>query len=78
VPFVLYGCETWFVPLREECRLRVFENGVVREIFGDMGDGVTGDWRRLDNEEPVPLLLREFLVFYVTRKFITVFTTAGH
>jgi hypothetical protein len=48
---VLYGCETWSVTLREEHRLRVFENRVLREIFGHKRDGVTGEWRRLHNEE---------------------------
>jgi hypothetical protein len=48
---VLYGCETWSVTLREEHRLRVFENRVLRGIFGDKRDGVTGEWRRLHNEE---------------------------
>jgi hypothetical protein len=51
LPFVLYGCETWSVTLREEHRLRVFENGVLRRIFGPKRDGVTGEWRRLHNEE---------------------------
>jgi cell division protein FtsL len=48
---VLYGCETWSLTLREEHRLRVFENGVLRRIFGSKRDGVTGEWRRLHNEE---------------------------
>jgi hypothetical protein len=48
---VLYGCETWSVTLREEHRLRVFENRVLRGIFGPKRDGVTGEWRRLHNEE---------------------------
>jgi hypothetical protein len=47
----LYGCETWSVTLREEHRLRVFENRVLRGIFGTKRDGVTGEWRRLHNEE---------------------------
>jgi hypothetical protein len=51
LPVVLYGCETWSVTLREEHRLRVFENRVLRRIFGPKGDGVTGEWRRLHNEE---------------------------
>jgi hypothetical protein len=51
VPVVLYGCETWSVTLREEHRLRVFENRVLRGIFGAERDGVTGEWRRLHNEE---------------------------
>jgi hypothetical protein len=47
----LYGCETWSVTLREEHRLRVFENRVLRRIFGPKRDEVTGKWRRLHNEE---------------------------
>ena len=49
--FVLYGCETWSLTLREEHRLRVFENRVLRRIFGPKRDGVTGEWRKLHNEE---------------------------
>ena len=48
---VLYGCETWSLTLREEHRLRVFENRVLRRIFGHKRDGVTGEWRKLHNEE---------------------------
>jgi hypothetical protein len=48
---VLYGCETWYLTLREEHRLRVFENGVLRRICGPKRDVVTGDWRKLHNEE---------------------------
>jgi hypothetical protein len=48
---VLYGCETWPLTLREEHRLRVFENRVLRRIFGPKRDGVTEEWRRLHNEE---------------------------
>jgi hypothetical protein len=48
---VLYGCETWSLTLREEQRLRVFENRVLRRIFGPMWDKETGEWRRLHNEE---------------------------
>jgi hypothetical protein len=48
---VLYGCETWSLTLREEHRLRVFENRVLRGIFGPKGDEVMGDWRELHNEE---------------------------
>jgi hypothetical protein len=50
LPVVLYGCATWSVTLREEQRLRVFENRVLR-IFGPKRDEVTGEWRRLHNEE---------------------------
>ena len=48
---VLYGYEAWSLTLREERKLRVFENMVLRRIFGPGRDGVTGEWRRLHNEE---------------------------
>jgi hypothetical protein len=48
---VLYGCETWSLTLREEHRLRVFENGVLRKIFGLKRHEVIGEWRKLHNEE---------------------------
>jgi len=48
---VVYGCETWSLTLREECTLRVFENRVPRRIFGPKRDEVTGEWRKLHNEE---------------------------
>jgi hypothetical protein len=51
LPVVLYGCETWSFTLREEHRLRVFQNRVLRRIFGPKGDEVTGAWRKLHNEE---------------------------
>ena len=51
LPVVLYGCETWSLTLREERRLRVFENRVLRRVFGPKMDEVTGDWRKLHNEE---------------------------
>jgi len=50
-PVVLYGCETWSLTLREERKLRVFENMVLRRIFGSRRDEVTGEWKRLHNEE---------------------------
>ena len=50
-PVVLYGCETWSLTLREERRLRVFENKVLRRVFGPKRDEVTGEWRKLHNEE---------------------------
>jgi len=50
-PLVLYGCETRSLTLREECRLRVFENRVLRIIFGPKRDEVTGEWRKLHNDE---------------------------
>jgi hypothetical protein len=51
IPIVLHGCETWSLTLREENRLRVFENTVLRRIFGPRRDEVTGEWRKLHNEE---------------------------
>ncbi|KAJ4443813.1 hypothetical protein ANN_05594 [Periplaneta americana] len=51
LPVVLYGCETLTLTLREEQRLRVFENKVLRKIFGAKRDEVTGEWRKLDNTE---------------------------
>ena len=61
LPVVLYRCETWPLTLREERKLRVFENMVLRRIFGLRRDEVTGEWRRLHNEElndlyPHPIL----------------------
>jgi hypothetical protein len=47
----LYGCETWSLTQREEHRLRAFENRVLRRIFGSKIDEVTGEWRKLHNEE---------------------------
>ena len=50
-PFVLYGCETWSVALREKHGIRVFENTVLRRIFGPKREQLTGKWRRLHNKE---------------------------
>jgi hypothetical protein len=51
LPVFLYGCETWSLTLWEEHRLRVFQNRVLRRIFGPKRDEVTGEWRKLHNEE---------------------------
>ena len=56
MPVVLYGCETWSLTLRDERRLRVFENRVfenrvLRRVFGLKRDEVTGEWKKLHNEE---------------------------
>ena len=48
---VLYGCETWSLTLKEEGRLRVFENRMLKRIFGPKRDGVTGEWKKIHNEE---------------------------
>jgi hypothetical protein len=63
LPVVLYGCEIWSLTLREERRLRVFENRVLRKVFGAKRDEVTEEWRKLHNEElrdlyPVPNIVR--------------------
>jgi hypothetical protein len=60
---LLQGCETWSLTLREEHGLRVFENRVLRRLFGPKRDEVTGDWRKLHNEElhnlyPSPNIIR--------------------
>jgi hypothetical protein len=51
LPVVMYGYETWSLTLREERKLRVFDNNVLRRIFGPKRDEVTGEWRKLHNEE---------------------------
>ena len=51
LPVVLYGCENWSLTLREGRKLRVFENMVLRRIFGPRSDEVTGKWKKLHNEE---------------------------
>jgi hypothetical protein len=51
LPVVLYECETWSLILREEHRLRVFGNRVLRRIFGPKRNEVTGEWRKCHNEE---------------------------
>jgi len=60
---LLYGCETWSLTLREEGKLRLFENMVLRRIFGPRRDEVMGKWRRLHNEElNDPLLLNQYFL----------------
>jgi hypothetical protein len=51
LPVVWYGCKTWSLTLREEHRLRAFNNRVLRRIFGHKRDEVTGEWRKLHNEK---------------------------
>jgi hypothetical protein len=51
LPVVLYGCETWSLTLREEHRLRVFENRVLRRLLGPKRDEVAGEWRKLHKED---------------------------
>jgi len=59
LPVVLYGCETWSLILRKDCRLRGFENMVLR-IFGPKRDKVTGERRKLHNEELNHVLLVQY------------------
>jgi hypothetical protein len=51
LPVVLYGCETWSLTLKEERRIRVFKNWMLRRVFGHKRDEVTGEWRKLHNEQ---------------------------
>ena len=51
LPVVLYGCETWSLTLLQERTLRVFEDRVLKRIFGPKRDKLTGKWRKLHNEE---------------------------
>ena len=48
---VLYGCETWSLTLKGERRLRVYENRMLKRIFGPKRDGVTGEWKKIHNEK---------------------------
>jgi hypothetical protein len=62
VPVVWYGCETWSLTLREEHRLRAFENKVIRKISGPNRDEVTREWRYLDYEELHNLYLSSHMI----------------
>ena len=64
----MYGCETWSLTLREECRLRVFENRVLRKIFEARRDEVTGEWRKLQNEELNGLYLSQNVLQVIKSK----------
>ena len=59
LPDVLYGCKAWSLTLTEERRLRVFDSKVLSRIFGAERDEVTGEWRKLRNEE-----LYDFTLYY--------------
>jgi hypothetical protein len=51
LPVVLYGCEAWSLTLKEERRVKVIDNRVLRRVFGPKWDEVTCEWRKLHNEE---------------------------
>jgi hypothetical protein len=70
LPVVLYGCETWSLTLREEHRLRVFENKVLKRIFGPKRDEVTREWRKLLNEELHILFNEELHILYSSPNII--------
>ena len=65
---LLYGCETWSLTLREERRLRVFENRMLRRVFGPKRDKVTGEWKKLHNEELNDLYSLPNIVWMVKSK----------
>jgi hypothetical protein len=69
LPAVLYRCETWSLILREECRVRVFENRVLRRLFERKRDEVTGEWRRLHK--------KEFYALYSSPNIIWVIKSRG-
>jgi hypothetical protein len=68
MPVVLYLCETWSLTLREEHRLRVFENRVLRRIFGPKRDEVIGGWRKLHNEELHNLYCSRSIIRMITSR----------
>jgi len=68
LPIVLYGCETWSLTLREELRLRLSENRELRRIFGPKRDEVTGEWRKLHNEELSDLYCSPTIVRGITSR----------
>jgi hypothetical protein len=65
---VLYGCETWSLTLWEEHRLRAFENRVLRRIFGPKRDEMTGEWRKLRNEELLDLYSSSSIIRIIKSK----------
>jgi hypothetical protein len=75
LPVVLYGFETWSLTLRDESRLRVFENRVLINIFGSKRDEVTGEWRKLHNEMLNYLYCSPTIVWVIKSKIIR---CAGH
>jgi len=71
LPVVVYGCGTWSLTLREERRLRVFENRVLRRIFGPKRDEVTGEWRKLHKEEVSELYCWPHIIHMIKSRRMT-------
>jgi hypothetical protein len=69
-PFVLYRCETWSLALREKHGIRVFENTVLRRIFGPKREELTGKWRRLHNKELYALCSSPNIIFVIKSRRI--------
>ena len=65
LPIVFYGCGTWSLTSREERRLRMFDNGVLRRIFGHKRCEVTGEWRKLHNEKDADLYSSPNIVWVI-------------
>jgi hypothetical protein len=70
LPVILYGCESWSLTWREKRRLRVFENRVLRRIFGPKRDEVTGEWRKLHDEELNDLYCSPSIVWVINSRRI--------
>ena len=68
LPVILYGCETWSLTLRAERKVRVFENRVLRRIFGPRRDEATGEWRKLHNEQLNDLYSSPNIVWVITSR----------
>jgi cell division protein FtsL len=68
LPVVLYGCATWSITLREKHRVRVFENRVLKRIFGPKRDAVTREWRKLQSEELTDLCLPNIIWLIKSRR----------
>jgi hypothetical protein len=78
LPVVLYGCETWSLTLREEQRLKVFDNRMPRRIFGPKRKEVTGGWRKLHSEELHNLYSSGNIIIVIKSRRMRWMENAGH